>query len=155
MSKKVLAKKFCSEQDKETPKVMYPQLTPLRKIANLERVINEIREEATIRNNIRLLSEFHKKYIEEIGRIKMIKENEIKGLEKKKKKFKKELNTLESCITSNTKVLQIKMERLELSQQRKRKNVTEDGTTLDGLYWTRPKASERIKKPKCVPIIYY
>ena len=83
MSKKVLAKKFCSEQDKETRKVMYPQLTPLRKIANLERVINEIREEATIRNNIRLLSDFHKKYIEEIGRIKMIKENEIKGLEKK------------------------------------------------------------------------
>ena len=35
MSKKVIAKKFCSEQDKETPKVMYPQLTPLRKIANL------------------------------------------------------------------------------------------------------------------------
>ena len=65
------------------------------------------------------------------------------------------MNTLESCITSNTKVLQIKMERLELSQQRKRKNVTEDGTTLDGLYWTRPKASERIKKPKCVSIIYY
>ena len=89
MSKKVLAKKFCSEQDKETPKVMYPQLTPLRKIANLERVINEIREEATIRNNIRLLSDFHKKYIEEIGRIKMIKENEIKGLEKKKKSLKK------------------------------------------------------------------
>ena len=69
---------------------MSPQLTLLRKIANLknanQRAVNEIREEATIRNNIRLLCEFHKKYIEEIGRIKMIKENEIKGLEKKEKK---------------------------------------------------------------------
>ena len=86
--KKVLAKSFWSEQNKETPKVMYPQLTPLRKIANLERIINEIREEATIRNNIRLLSDFHKKYIEEIGRIKMIKENEIKVWKKRKKNLK-------------------------------------------------------------------
>ena len=97
MSKKVIQKRFCFEQDKKTPKVISRQLALMRKIsfdlANLkntnQRAINEIQEEAAIRNNIRIMIALHQKYIEEIGKIKMLKENEIKDLEKRKKSLKK------------------------------------------------------------------
>ena len=56
---------------------------------HLERIIMGIKEEARLRRNNELMTEFRNQYSEEMEKIKLQKQNEINIFEKRKKELKK------------------------------------------------------------------
>ena len=79
MSKKVVFKKYMEDNS---------QAMNSQKL-HLERIIMGIKEEARLRRNNELMTEFRNQYSEEMEKIKLQKQNEINIFEKRKKELKK------------------------------------------------------------------
>ena len=88
---------------------------------HLERIIMGIKEEARLRRNNELMTEFRNQYSEEMEKIKLQKQNEINIFEKRKKELKKELMLLEDCVTNNMKVVVIRTDHKEIEKKSEKK----------------------------------
>ena len=88
-----------------------------------------IKEEARLRRNNELMTEFRNQYSEEMEKIKLQKQNEINIFEKRKKGLKKKLMLMEDCVTNNMKVVVIRIGQKEMERinQKERKQKTEKG----------------------------
>ena len=111
---------------------------------HLERIIMGIKEEARLRRNNELMTEFRNQYSEEMEKIKLQKQNEINIFEKRKKELKKELMLLEDCVTNNMKVVVIRIGQKEMERinQKERKQKREKQHTR----WTLLELGHNIQK---------
>ena len=150
-----MSKKYFSQRYQDNPNL---------KVFRLERVIQDIKEEANLRNNIRILINTSNRCSEEMEKIKMLNKKEIDLLKSKKEKLTEELAILETCITSNIRILEVKMKKCEDTyrqrkkqkkvnkgdgRQRKHQKMVNKGDGLDGIYWVNTnKNVKRMRKIK-------